>query len=169
MNATDNNEIGSEYFLFPTFYHPGQFIEARSGEFPLQFEEFYPIEGENVSLSQVEKDKKLVSPGLFLQFKPSSVPVPPEARIPLLPNRRYEATETSELLSFEITTSDKVIALEEVVLEGIRDKSDRREDIRNRTFGKVDFFEPDDPRRNQFLSNYLSGQGFQVREILGEP
>ena len=165
---TDNNDSGKDYFFYPLTNHKSTILRNEVNRNSFRIDQLFPIQDEKMSLSQIEKKGGMVKPGVYLQFSPSEVPNVALRKKNLISDSWIRNASKSDLPALDITAYNNIRQLEEVVVtESKVDK--RRERIRNvSAFGNVDFFEPDDPRRSQLLSTYLSTKGFVVNELNGQ-
>ena len=164
--VSDNNDTGREYFVYPMTNHNSQLTKANEGTNQFTINQLYPFEDEKISFSQLEKKGGLSKPGIYVQFKPSRIPEVALLELPHLSDRWKREAQFSDLPPYDLSIFNKVEELEEVVVTKTIAQQ-RRESISNKSFGSVDFFELNDPKRNQFLGNYLSGRGFKVYEQNG--
>ena len=165
---TDNNDAGKDYFFYPLTNHKSTLIKNKPNRSSFRIDQLFPIQDEKMSLSQVEPKGGMVKPGVYLQFSPSEVPtVALNSEAMLRDSWSRNATKT-DLPALDIAAYNTIRQLEEVVVTESK-VDQRRERIRNSSsFGNVDFFEADDPRRSQLLSTYLSTKGFVVNELNGQ-
>lgn len=162
-----NKRESDEFYIYPTANNPSQVLKLKKGEKDFTVEEFYPWEGEQLAISEINAKGGTRPPGAAVHFKPAGIPkYNPKFNISL-PNQLDRKMSEVEMPEISFENIERLQRLEEVVVTRERNKT-RIEQLRNKSNGNLDFFEPDDPRRNQFLSNYLSGRGFVVSEELGK-
>ena len=161
--VTDSKDKGKDYFIYPMANHGSAFATAEEGESSLTLDFLYPVENEKMALSQLEKKGGLVKPGLYLQFKPSAIPQIELTSANGLPDRWQREATNTDIPVLDIQSLGTIRELEEVVVTKSQTRI-RRDQIKNRTTGRVDFFEPEDPRRNMYLSYYLGDKGYVVEE-----
>jgi len=161
--VTDSKDQGKDYFIYPMANHGSAFAKAEDDKSSLTLDFLFPIENEKMALSQVEKKGGFVKPGLYLQFKPSAIPQINLTTTEGLPDRWQRESTSSDLPVLDIESLGTIRELEEVVVTKSQTRI-RRDQIKNRTTGRVDFFEPEDPRRNMYLSYYLGNHGYVVEE-----
>jgi hypothetical protein len=162
-----NKRNSEDFYIYPTANNPSQLLKLKDGEVDFTVEEFYPREGEKLAISEISKQGGTAPPGAAVHFKPAGIPkYTPRFNIsiPGPPKDRISEVEFPPI-SFE--NLEKLQVLDEVVVTKKRDAM-RMEKLKDRSNGSLDFFELDDPRRNQFLANYLSGRGFIVSEAMGQ-
>lgn len=161
-----NKRDSDDFYIYPTANNPSQLLKLKDGEVDFTVEEFYPREGEKLAISEISKQGGTTPPGAAVHFKPAGIPkYTPRFNIsiPSPPRERISEIEFPPI-SFE--NLEKLQVLDEVVVTKKRDAT-RMEKLRDRSSGSLDFFELDDPRRNQTLASYLTGRGFIVNEALG--
>ncbi|MGB5188522.1 hypothetical protein [Robiginitalea sp.] len=162
-----NTRNSDDFYIYPTANNPSLMLKLKKGEVDFTVEEFYPQEGETLSISEISKKGGTRPPGGAVHFKPAGIPkYTPDFDISL-PNRLEKNTTQIEFPPISFENLEKLQILDEVVVTKKKDAT-RMEKLKDRSNGQLDFFELDDPRRNQFLSNYLSGRGFIVSEALGQ-
>ncbi|MCO5725107.1 hypothetical protein [Robiginitalea marina] len=161
-----NARSSDAFYIFPTFNNPSQLLELEPGQEEFTVENFYPLEGEKLALTEIRGNLKSSPAGAYVHFKPAGVPRMDSHKATLLPNRlgpRFAAIEVPPV-SFE--NLKRLQMLDEVVVSEVR-RIQRLEQLRDRSPGRVDIFAKDDPRRMMFLDAYLSGRGYRVIEGLG--
>lgn len=164
---TDNNDSGQKYFVYPLTNHKSAILKNDEGHNIMNLDYLFPIQDEKISISQVQTKGGFTKPGVYLQFKPSEIPEVALNNTFLLPDLWNRQASDEDLPSLDISAFNNIRQLDEVVVTESK-VEERREKIRNvSAFGNVDFFEPDDPRRSQLLSTYLSTRGFVVNELNG--
>ena len=163
VNLTENTSKGQEYFVYPMAYNNSAFTSADASKGKLTLDYLYPIQDEKLSLSVVKEKGGLAKPGVYAQFKPSAIPEVALTRKETLPDRWQRDADETDLPTLDLSAINDIRQLDEVVVMQNKVQK-RRENIKNRTAGNVDFFDDDDPRRNQLLSIYLSGRGYIVNE-----
>jgi hypothetical protein len=158
-----NARKSDAFYIFPTLNNPSQLLELQPGQEEFTVENFYPLEGEKLALTEIRGTIKSSPAGAYVHFKPVGVPRMDSHKAALLPNRlgpRFAAIEVPPI-SFE--NLEKLQILDEVVVSEPR-RIQRLERLRDRSPGRVDIFAKDDPRRMMFLDAYLSGRGYRVIE-----
>ncbi|MEM1336977.1 MAG: hypothetical protein AAGF96_04470 [Bacteroidota bacterium] len=162
------NNKARNFILNNTYYGNGAAGVVAKNSNTFTIPEVYPLVDEKLVVSEVAKNGKFKKPGLFLRFEPSTLPrfqLPPIASAMFLPKEALRQVEMNTS-NFEEYTLQKVIELDEVEVVAQR-KAEREEKIRNQNYGRVEFFDDNDPRRNMFLSIYLRQFGFNVSEDSG--
>ena len=101
-----------------------------------------------------------------MRFKPSTIPPLKSEKAQILPNRL--GTLFREVIAPPISFENlkKLQLLEEVVVTEKR-RGSELERLRDRSSGRIDVFSSDDPRRDMWLSTYLSARGYIVSEGMG--
>ncbi|MBT8221599.1 MAG: hypothetical protein KJN96_00380 [Eudoraea sp.] len=166
FKVTLNTKEESQFYIFPTQYYPLQLLELDAEKFEFSSDLFFPLENETLRISEMGKDGKLSPPKIFVQFKPSAVPELKSNTVAVFPNKPagQDSDLNSSMISFQ--NLEKMQQLDEVLL--IQDRTNTRlERLRNSSQGKVDLFTESDPRRSQFLGNYLNSRGYVVNESAG--
>ena len=162
-----NNRKSDEFYIFPTANNSSQILKLNPGEDQFSLDGYFPLQDEKIGLTEISKNGMSKPPGAYVRFKPSRIPDFAGKPSLLLPNRLGRVFEEVDIDPISFENIDKLQQLEEVVITST-EKNSRIEKIRNRSNGNVDYFETNDPRRNQFLNNYLSGRGFLVTEQSGD-
>lgn len=166
FKVTLNTKEEGQFYIFPTQYYPLQLLKLDEEKFEFSSDLFFPLEHETLRISEMGKDGKLSPPKIFVQFKPSAVPELKSNKIAVFPSKTTRDDRNTDLSMISFQNLEKMQQLDEVLL--LQDRtSTRLERLRNSSQGKVDLFSEDDPRRSQFLGNYLSSQGFVVNESAG--
>ena len=161
-----NDRESDDFYIYPTANNPSQLLKLKQGEVDFTVEEFYPREGEKLAISEIPKKGGAKPPMAAVHFKPAGPPkFSPNFNI-TLPNHFSETSAEVEMPSISFKNLERLQLLDEVVVTKKRNTA-RMEKLRDRSRGNLDFFTFDDPRRNQFLSTYLSGRGFVVAEEMG--
>lgn len=156
-----NSRNSDSFYVFPTENNPSQLLELTSdgpGD-SFKVEEFYPMEGEKLGITEIRSNGRTAPSGAFVQFKPSAIPSWQGLHASLLPSRLGQTLGAIEIPPVSFENLGRLQELDEVVLIKNRHK-ERLEKIRDRSRGRVDIFDEDDPRRGQLLSDYLWRQGF---------
>lgn len=162
-----NKRDSEDFYIYPTANNPSQLLKLKDGEVDFTVEEFYPLEGEKLAISEISKQGGTKPPGAAVNFKPAGVPkYAPRFNISI-PGPSQDRISEIEFPPISFENLEKLQVLDEVVVTKKRDAT-RMEKLKDRSNGSLDFFELDDPRRNQFLANYLSGRGFIVSEAMGQ-
>lgn len=162
------NNNAKHFVLGSTYYSDAQtgILDEKKNTFTIR--QVYPLVDERLVLSEVAKNGAFKKPGLFLRFKPSYIPnfTFPNLATPV-PSVGPEVEIASSFSDFKGHANTEITELDEVEVVAKRNEA-RRERIKNRTQGRVDFFEKDDPRLDLFLSAYLGQFGFNMTEQLGQ-
>ena len=161
-----NSRRSDEFFIMPTYHNPSRLLRLEPGREQFTVEGFYPIEGEQLGISEIREAGKSRPTGAYVQFKPSEVPPLRSDRGNLLPGRLGRQYQEVSAPPISFQNLEKLQVLDEVVVSQKRRVS-RLQKLQARTPGRVDIFTPNDPRRLMFLSTYLSGRGYSVNEELG--
>lgn len=164
--ASINSNKSPVYFQYPTKVHDSETFFLKETEKIFSKDLFFPFEKEKLSFSQIEKNGKFKKPALFLQFKPSIIPKMSFKEDLLLGNKKSTIFNSEIIPNISFDGIGKLQELDEVVLLKRR-TNQRIEKIKNKSFGKVDFFTSDDQKRYPFLSSYISQKGYNVSEIEG--
>ena len=166
---TDNNDSGKDYFIYPLTNHNLTIINNETNHHSFRLNQLFPIQDEKLSISQLDKKGRIVKPGAYVQFSPSEVPRVSLKKKNLLTDSWIRNSSNYDLPALDISAYNSIRQLEEVVVTGSMLIERRREEIRNlKASDNVDFFGPDDPRKDQFLSSYLQTRGFVVNEFNGQ-
>ncbi len=158
-----NSRKSDSFYIFPTQNNTSQLLKLSGDGDSFTVEEFYPVKGEKLAITEIRGNQKSVPSGAFIQFKPSAIPPWKGLRAPLLPSRLGQTLGEIEVPPISFENLERLQMLDEVVVTKMQ-RRERLEKIRDRSMGRVDVFKEDDPRRLQFLSNYLSGRGYIVNE-----
>jgi hypothetical protein len=161
-----NYRKSNAFYVFPTYYTPSQMLELNPGQENFTVENFYPLEGETLSLTEIRGNGRSKPSGAFVRFKPSAIPPLKSDRARILPSRLGRQFGEIEVPPISFENLKKLQQLDEVTVTEKR-RISRLQKLQDRTFGRIDIFAKDDPRRNMWLSTYLSGRGFRVSETPG--
>ncbi len=162
-----NAQKGNQFYILPTANHSSQLLQLDEGRQDFLVDEFFPVTREKLGIGEISKKNGMDPAKVFVQFKPSEVPQFNGLSFPVLGNRTTDNKEPDLISTISFDNLEKLQQLEEVMVVQDRTKT-RLERLKNSTNGKVDLFEDDDPRRNQFLSSYLNGRGFVTNEYAGD-
>ena len=162
-----NQRQESQFYIFPTRNHTSQLLKLDEDKTDFAVDQFFPLADEKLGISEISKKGGLVPPKVFIQFKPSAVPEFTSASFPVLGSKTSIGSEQRDIPVISFESLEKVQQLDEVLVVQDRTRT-RLERLKNNTNGKVDLFEEDDPRRNQFLSSYLNSRGYIVNEYAGD-
>ena len=162
-----NTKKGNQFYIFPTANHTSQLLSLEEGREDFFVDEFYPLADEKLGIGEIGKENGTEQAKVFIQFKPSSIPDFKNLSYPILSNKTGLQKEDVDMPLISFAKLEKLQQLDEVMVIQDRTKS-RLERLKNRTTGKVDIFEDNDPRRNQFLSSYLNGRGYITNEYAGD-
>ncbi|MDG1571220.1 hypothetical protein OZ410_02760 [Robiginitalea sp. M366] len=155
-----------KYLILPTANNISQIVETLPGQESFGLDGYFPREGEKISLAAVKENGMSRPIGAYIQFKPSGIPEFKTGGAVVLPNPVGARLAEVDIPPISFENLERLQMLEEVVITENLQRT-RMEMLRDRSIGKLDYFETNDPRRNQFLSNYLSGRGYIVDEGLG--
>ncbi|NNF74923.1 MAG: hypothetical protein HKN00_07050, partial [Flavobacteriaceae bacterium] len=162
-----NQREDSQIYIFPTEFYPAQALELDQNNREFSSDLFYPFKDEKLMISQYDKKGKPIVPKIFVQFKPSAIPDLKLDMFKRLPERTSEGPQESDFSQISFESLDRVQQLEGVTV--VEDRTQTRlEQLSSKTMGEIDIFEDNDPKRNQFLSTYLSTRGYVVNEASGE-
>ena len=162
-----NQKRESQFYIFPTRNHTSQLLKLDEDKTDFAVDQFFPLADEKLGISEISKKGGLVPPKVFIQFKPSAVPEFSTASFPVLSSKTSSERQQRDIPVISFESLEKVQQLDEVLVVQDRTRT-RLERLKNNTNGKIDLFEEDDPRRNQFLSSYLNSRGYIVNEYAGE-
>lgn len=161
------NKGGDNFIVNGTMYGDARSGIVYEGTNTFRIDGIYPIANEKLVLTEVNRKGKFEKPGVFLRFEPRYIP---SANFPKIQSQKpvlfkLEKEHEEDPNYSEYGLFQKVTILDEV--EVIANKEEKRRDsIKNRSRGRVDFFEIDDTRRNLLLSWYLNQHGFTMVESL---
>ncbi|NER09674.1 hypothetical protein SAMN06265375_101810 [Muriicola jejuensis] len=163
--VTFNQKTTDDFFVSPTRYNDSEFVTVGEEQKFFSRDDFFPVDGEKLVLAAIDKNGMWFQPKVFVQFKPSSIPPLGLNEVTPLGYRETQILKGAEEVRpfegfYEVQKLDEVLLLEQ-------SKKNRIEKIRNKTVGRVDFFEENDYRRYWWLSTYLSGRGYIVDETNG--
>jgi len=161
-----NSRRSDAFYIFPTYYNNAQLLELNPGQKKFTVENFYPLEGEDLSITEIRGNSRSKPSGAFVHFKPSAIPPLKSDRVKILPSRLGSQFGKIEVPPISFENLQKLQQLDEVTVTEKR-RISRLQQLQDRTFGRIDIFAKDDPRRNMWLSTYLSGRGFRVSETPG--
>ncbi|MEJ2584532.1 MAG: hypothetical protein P8Z38_05640, partial [Robiginitalea sp.] len=161
-----NSRRSDAFYIFPTVHTPSQLLELNPGQKKFTVENFYPLTGEKLSMAEITADGRSRPSGAFVRFKPSAVPPLKSERAHILPGRLGNLFREVEAPPISFENLKKLQLLDEVVVTEKR-RGNRLQRLQNRSSGRIDVFASDDPRRDMWLSTYLSNRGYIVNEGLG--
>lgn len=161
-----NSRKSDAFYIFPTFHTPSQLLELNPGQKKFTVENFYPLPGEKLSITEIRGAGRSKPSGAFVQFKPSAVPPLKSERANILPSRLGSQFAEIKVPPISFENLKKLQLLDEVTVSQKR-RFSRLQRLQDRSPGRIDVFAENDPRRDMWLSTYLSGRGFAVSEGLG--
>jgi hypothetical protein len=161
-----NTRKSDSFYMFPTEEHRSQLLELPPGGSWESFtvEGFYPLEGEELAITEMRDNNRSGPFGAFVHFKPSAIPAWKGFEASQLPSRLGQTLGEIKVSPISTINLERIQQLDEVVLIKNRRK-ERLEQIRDRARGRVDIFELDDPRRRQSMFYYLWSQGFDLEGL----
>ena len=154
-----NAKKGNQFYIFPTANHTSQLLSLDEGRQDFIVDEFFPVSKEKLGIGEISKINGMDPAKVFVQFKPSIVPEYKSSSFPVLGNRAKIDNEPISIGMISFENLENLQKLEEVTVTKDRLKT-RLDRLKDRSYGRIDIFEDDDPRRNMTLSAYLSGQGY---------
>ncbi|MDX1333566.1 MAG: hypothetical protein R3252_11090, partial [Robiginitalea sp.] len=161
-----NSRKSDAFYIFPTYYNDAQLLELNPGQKKFTVENFYPLEGEDLSMTEIRGNSRSKPSGAYVHFKPSAIPPLKSDRAKVLPSRLGRQFGEIEVPPISFENLKKLQVLDEVTVTEKR-RIGRLQQLQDRTPGRIDIFAKNDPRRNMWLSTYLSGRGFRVSETPG--
>ncbi len=154
-----NSRKSDAFYIFPTYHTPSQLLELNPGQKKFTVENFYPLEGEKLAITEIRGTGRSKPAGAFVQFKPSAIPPLKSERAQILPNRLGSLFREVKAPPISFENLKKLQVLDEVVITQER-RMQRLERLRDRSNGSIDIFTPNDLRRGMWLGSYLSGRGY---------
>ena len=164
--VTLNDKQDNQFFIYPTANNESEYVTVADNQTIFSRDDFYPIDKEQLQISEIRKTGDFVQPKIFVRFKPTFIPPFTLDMQEVLNNRTNQILNVSEMPTIGFEGFNKLQMLDEVIVLEER-TADRIEKIRNKSVGNVDFFDENDWRRNLFLSTYLSERGYLVDESTG--
>ena len=119
--------------------------------------EFFPQNKENLFVSEIDKKGVLVKPSLYVQFYPNSIPLLPNKYSSFKPKPAVFNSENS-VNSGVFNLDNKVEKLDEIAIK-VNLEKERIENIKNKAFGKVYFFDDNDRKQNLTLAQFINIKG----------
>ncbi|NKI30867.1 hypothetical protein [Croceivirga thetidis] len=156
------NKGGANFIANGTFYSDARSGIVEEGSNTFKIDGVFPVAQEKLVLMEVNKKGEFEKPGVFLRFTPMSIPKPnlPKLEFPKLV-KLEESQSESEFTEYALF--QKVTVLDEVEVVAKKEEK-RRDSIRDRSRGRVDFFDIDDTSRNLPLYVYLNQFGFTMTQ-----
>ena len=161
-----NSRRSDAFYIFPTYHTPSQLLELNPNQKKFTVENFYPLSGEKLSLTEIRGEGRSRPSGAFVRFKPSAIPPLKSERAQILPNRLGSLFREVKAPPISFENLKKLQMLDEVTVTEKR-RGNQLQRLKDRSPGRVDVFSSDDPRRDMWLSTYLSTRGYIVTEGLG--
>lgn len=161
-----NSRKSDAFYIFPTYNNTSHLLELNPGQEHFTVENFYPLEGEKLSITEIRGNSKSRPSGAYVHFKPSAIPPLKSEKAKILHSRLGRQYQEISVPPISFENLKKIQILDEVTVTEER-RISRLQQLQDRTPGRIDIFAINDPRRNMWLSTYLSGRGFVVNEGLG--
>lgn len=141
-----------------------QIVEVKKGVGSFNASGFYPLEGEDLFVSHLNKKGKLTPASLYLQYIPSRFSLLDSDTKNLLLKPDYFTSEDfmgHKIISETLKNTQK---LEEIVLK-VDLKKEKIEKIRRKSFGQVYFAEEENGLRYGNILTFLRTKGFVAERI----
>ncbi|MGB5645768.1 hypothetical protein [Muriicola sp.] len=160
-----NKKESNEYYVSSSTFSDQMYYTLEENQRFFTKDQFFPVDDEKLRIAEIARTGTWFQPKVFVQFKPSAIPLLKNNRVSVLDNREsviLKQVDSKHAFEgfYEVEMLDEVMLLEQ-------SKNKRIEKLKNRTVGRVDVFQENDPRRNLLLSTYLSSQGYAVEESFG--
>lgn len=162
-----NSKDSNQFYIIPNVNHTSQILDLDMVKEDFMVDEFFPVTDEKLGIGEINKNTGMGPAKAFVQFKPSEIPEFNNLSYPVLGNRAIIDRKAEDVPMISFDNLEKLQQLDEVMVVQDRTKT-RLERLKNSSMGKVDLFEDDDPKRNLFLSAYLSGKGYITNEYGGD-
>ena len=160
INSRVTDKKQKELLLLPGRNSKSSFINVNENEEEFFISGFLPMKNESLRISALNKKGKSIPAKIYPRFFPSVIP---DLSKNSLRNFNIEADKMENVTLQAFNESE---TLDEVVVKA--DKDDKRKQrIKNRASGRVDFFDDEDRRRNFDIVQYLLTNGLKASFING--
>ena len=161
----NNNSKGGTYMVYPLRNNTTEIFELKSNQSKFSQENLVPVEGESFRASLMKNKGKASSPGLYVRFHPSNIPVFYK-QTPVLSANLQDQLNSNNI---DISTQswDNAVVLDEVVLTGSRQFTRAEKLNRKAVNSRVNVVSDQDRITNIRLSVYLNRLGWYAEERPG--
>ena len=161
----NNNNKGSTYMVYPLKNNNTEIFEVKSNQSKFYQENLVPVEGESFRASLMKNKGKTDSPGLYVRFHPSYVPLFTKRTTILSANLQKQLN--ANYIDITAQSWDNAVVLDEVVLKGSREFTRAERLNRKAITSRVDIISDSDRMTNMRLSVYLNRLGWFAQEQEG--
>lgn len=163
--ANIKGKVKEGFLVYPLKNNKTQIFTTKKEEKAFVHTNLFPEENEEYRVSLLKKNSVTKKPDLELEFYPSKIP---DLKIKSYKTKFQTSTVNNESYNFENinTKLNGVEELDEIVIEA-KTKATKIEKIKNKTFGKVDFFTDNDTKGGQTLATYLNSRGWVASDFNG--
>lgn len=165
--ANVNLKKGENYLVYPLKNNISEIFELNESDEAFNQKNLYPEDGESYKVGLIKSNDRIAKPGLYVQFYPSKIPAfkPELYSIPKGYNDAFKTASKSTIKPYFSKKND-IQELDEILIE-VEKKVSRIKSIKNRSFGRIDFFDEKKRRPGLTLASYLSGRGFNANDNNG--
>lgn len=161
---SDLNRKNLRYMLHGSGENPPEIFEIPSGVNSFIFDEFIPKNIDNLKISRIKRNDKLVPANLQIDFEPNAFPQGPRSSGSLPYVIKTEKPDISEsIYNFELLNADAEL-LDEVELFGNTAQSPkaRERELGNHRFGRVSVITAEDVNKFMTLADFLRSKNLSV-------
>jgi len=163
--TTNNNSKGGTYMVYPLKNNNTEIFDLKSNQSKFSQENLVPIEGESFRASLIKNKGKTDSPGLYVRFHPSYVPMFTKQTHILSANLKNQLNSNN--LDIAAQSWENAVVLDEVVLKGSRQFTRAERLNKKAVNSRVDVISDRDRMTNIRLSVYLNRLGWFAEEQSG--
>lgn len=170
INDDDNNE--KQFIIHPSNNYPPQIFKIPPGKDSFEIDDFFAIENEEISISEIKNRNRLIKPKLYLSLYPSQAP---NLNADFAPSTLYKSEDivktnntiysNSEIANFlsESETLNEV----ELYTKKVSDHKKEERKLNNHSWGRVHLLTNEDRLTFATLADFLRSKGLIVNQAQG--
>ncbi|TPV34767.1 hypothetical protein FJ651_04340 [Paucihalobacter ruber] len=163
--TVNNNNKGGTYMVYPLKNNNTEIFELKSNQAKFSQENLVPIEGESFKASLMKNKGKTGSPGLYVRFHPSNIPMFTKQTQILSANLQNQLNSNN--IDIATQSWNNAVELDEIVLTGSRQFTRAERLNKKAVNSRVDVVSDRDRMTNIRLSVYLNRLGWFAEERSG--
>ena len=161
-----NGSASPGYLVYPLKNSKTEIFKPTKKDKAFTQTNLFPIDNEVYKVSLLKSNNKAQKPNLYLQFYPAKIPALSVDSY-TIPFKNTTLNDEIKNFDFSFKNSDEALMLAEVVVVSKIDAT-RKDKIKNRSRGNIDFFDESNYKPGETLASYLSGRGFRANDFSGQ-
>ena len=114
--VTLNDKQDNQFFIYPTANNESEYVTVADNQTIFSRDDFYPIDKEQLQISEIRKTGDFVQPKIFVRFKPTFIPPFTLDMQEVLNNRTNQILNVSEMPTIGFEGFNKLQMLDEVIV-----------------------------------------------------